>query len=112
MNEWSNKLLILFTCISFITGTTISYAGPSEFKVMCEEIPKDIGTGLAQSLTEIKLQELEKLITIRASSTGSGFAIESQLPFLNKQNISLMNFLVASEGFILEIQKRNFLSHY
>ena len=84
MNEPWKKILILFTCIWFLSGTGISYAGSSEFKVMCEGIRKDIGSGLAQNLTKIELEQLEKLVTISVYRKNLGFAVESQLPFFKQ----------------------------
>jgi len=81
MNELIKQLRIPFACIWFITGSALSWAGTSEFKVLCEGIRKDIGIGLAQNLTKIELQRLEKLITISVYRRNSGFAVESQLPF-------------------------------
>ena len=98
MNEPWKKILILFTCIWFLSGTGISYAGSSEFKVMCEGIRKDIGTGLAQNLTKIELQQLEKLVTISVYRKNVGFAVESQLPFFKQAEYLFEEFYGDQRG--------------
>ena len=98
MNEPWKKILILFTCIWFLSGTGISYAGSSEFKVMCEGIRKDIGSGLAQNLTKIELQQLEKLVTISVYRKNLGFAVESQLPFFKQAEYLFEEFYGDQRG--------------
>ena len=98
MNEPWKKILILFTCIWFLSGTGISYAGSSEFKVMCEGIRKDIGSGLAQNLTKIELEQLEKLVTISVYRKTQGFAVESQLPFFKQAEYLFEEFYGDQRG--------------
>ena len=98
MNEPWKKLLILYTCIWFLSGTGISYAGSSEFKVMCEGIRKDIGSGLAQNLTKIELEQLEKLVTISVYRNNLGFAVESQLPFFKQAEYLFEEFYGDQRG--------------
>ena len=98
MNEPWKKILILFTCIWFLSGIGISYAGSSEFKVMCEGIRKDIGSGLAQNLTKIELQQLEKLVTISVYRKNLGFAVESQLPFFKQAEYLFEEFYGDQRG--------------
>ena len=98
MNELLKQLQIPFACIWFFTVSALLWAGPSEFKVVCEGIRKDIGTGLAQNLTKIELEQLEKLVTISVYRKNLGFAVESQLPIFKQAEYLFEEFYGDQRG--------------